>query len=179
MRWFNDRFHDVDTDDEEQDRIAADYHAHIGRVLPRLPHELARLASEPALHLHDARFELVEIDLKAATITIVVNAGDLLVGYRRITLSFSGAKVLPDDVQRLAYAVTATFGPTHWQSGRGVTEILDQEVDVLPSGRYSLALRLWPFHEFAIEFDDMRLTESDLDERPPAKRGSFAISGIT
>lgn len=175
MRWFNDAAYD-DYDDEAWARMLKRYDAHVRRIAPSLPPDLVRLALEPELNLHDARFERVEIDLDNSIASIVVNAGDLQVGYRRITMTFTGATVVPD-LQRLGYAVLAEFRPSHWSRYRFVTEIRAQEVDMLADGRYTLRLRLSPFHEFGVEFDGFSLTDEVLAKRPPSRVGSFAIRG--
>ncbi len=174
MRWFTDVAYS-DHDDAAWDRMLKDYYAQVPRIAADLPPDLARLALEPELNLHDARFERVEIDLAASTATIVVNAGDLQVGYRRITMEFTGARIVPDDLQRLSYAILAEFRPSHWSRYRSVTEIRAQEVDMVADGRFTLRLRLWPFHEFAIEFDDFRLDDTAISSRPRAQVGSFVM----
>lgn len=176
MRWFIDAAYE-DYDDAAWDRMLADYYAHVRQIASALPPDLVRLAMEPEFNLHDARFERVEIDLSNSTVTIVVNAGDLQVGYRRITMTFSGAHVVPDNLQRLSYAVLAEFRPSRWSRYRSVTEIRAQEVDLVAAGRYTLRLRLWPFHEFAVEFDGFRLHTEDVARRPRPRVGAFVIHG--
>ena len=176
MRWFTDAAHE-DHDDAAWDRMLKEYEAHLGRIASDLPPDLARLALEPELNLHDARFERVEIDLRNSTVIIVVNAGDLQVGYRRITMTFTGASIVPDNLRKLAYAIRAEFRPSHWSRYRSVTEIHDQEVDVVGSGRYTLRLRLWPFHEFAVEFDGFSRSHEPLADRPPPRAGAFVLHG--
>jgi hypothetical protein len=176
MRWFNEAAYE-DHDDAAWDRMLDDYYAHVRRIAPALPPDLARLALEPELNLHDAGFERVEIDLANSTATIVVNAGDLQVGYRQITLAFTGARIVPDNLQLLGYAVLAEFRPSRWSRYRSVTEIRAQEVDLAADGRYTLRLRLWPFHEFAVEFDGFSLHDEAVTERPRARVGAFIIHG--
>jgi hypothetical protein len=174
MRWFDDAAYDSD-DDSAWDRMITDYYAHVTAIAPRLPADLARLALEPELNLHDARFERVEIDPDTSMVTIVVSAGHLQVGYRRLSMVFRGAQVVPDNLQRLGYAVRAEFKPSHWSRYRTVTEILAQEVDLVGDGRFTLRLRLWPFHEFAVEFDEFSLTEEGVPERHPNRAGTFKV----
>ena len=176
MRWFNDAAYE-DDDDAAWARILDDYDTHVRQIASVLPPDLVRLALEPEFHLHDARFERVEIDLRNSTVIIVVNAGDLQVGYRRITMPFTGASIVPDNLQRLSYAVLAEFRPSRWSRYRSVTEIRAQEVDVVDSGRYALRLRLWPFHEFAVEFDGFSLSHEPLAERPKPRAGAFVLHG--
>jgi len=40
-----------------------------------------------------------------------------------------------------------------------------------------LRLRLWPFHEFAIEFGALALTEEALDARGREQAGKFVVRG--
>jgi hypothetical protein len=141
----------------------------------KLPRDLAALATDPRFDLHDGRFHEVTVDTRAQAVTMVINCGDLQVGYRRLTLSFDRATVVPDDLSRLADAVSAEFRANHWHTGRTVSEIQRQEVGVLPDGRYVLRLRLWPFYKFAIEFSGFSLVEIPMSARAPARAGRFTV----
>lgn len=171
MRWFDDAAYEAD--DESWEATMGTYYAHARSIAPSLPPDLARLALEPALNLHDARFDHVEVDLRGRTVTITVTVA----GGRRLTLRFVEATVVPDNLQKLEYAVGAEFRPQHRSQRRGVTEILAQEVDVLPDGRYTLRFRLWPFHQFAVEFADFTLREEPVVERGRTRGGSFVVRG--
>ena len=140
-----------------------------------LPHDLAALATDPRFDLHDGRFHEVTVDTAAGAITLTIDCGDLDVGYRRLSLAFEGARVVPDNLQHLAAAVGAEFRANHWHQRRGVTEILKHEVGILPDGRYVLHLRLWPFYKFAIEFSGLSLSQVPLSARPPARAGRFIV----
>ena len=142
----------------------------------RLPHDLAALATDPRFALHDGRFHEVAVDPATQAVTMVIDCGDLQVGYRRLSLSFDGATIVPDDLQRLADAIGAEFRANHWHQRRTVTEIRRQEVDVLPDGRYVLRLRLWPFYKFAIEFSGFSLVEVPMSARGPARAGRFTVT---
>ena len=154
MRWFTDAAYSGEVDWDEMLRR---YSAHLRQIASLLPPDLDALATEPRLNLHDAEIREVVID-EADRVTIVVNAGDLQLGYRELTLDFAGARIVPDNLQALAYAVGARFETGHW--GSTVTVIRAQEVDVLPDGGFVLRLRLWPFYAFAIEFSGLQLTEA-------------------
>jgi hypothetical protein len=144
---------------------------------PTLPRDLAALATNPHFDLHDGRFHEVVVDTAAQAVIMAIECGDLQVGYRRVSLSFNEATVVPDDLQRLADAVGAEFRANHWHQGRTVTEIRRQEVQLLPDGRYVLRLELWPFYEFAIEFSGFSLAEIPMSTRGPARGGRFTIHG--
>lgn len=174
MRWFTDAAYE-DYDDAAWGRMLDDYYAHVREIAPTLPPDLVRLALEPELNLHDARFERVAIDLRDSTATIVVNAGDLQVGYRRLTMTFTGASIVPDNLQRLGYAVLAEFRPSQWSRYRSTTEIRAQEIDLAANGRYILRLRLWPFYEFAVEFESFSLDAEAIKTRPRPRVGAFVI----
>lgn len=143
----------------------------------RLPRDLAALATDPRFALKDGRFHEVAVDTIRQAVTMVINCGDLQVGYRRLSLSFVAATIVPDDLSRLADAVGAEFRANHWHLGRTVTEIRRQEVDVLPDGRYVLRLWLWPFHRFAVEFSGFSLVEVPMSGRGPARAGRFTVEG--
>jgi hypothetical protein len=110
------------------------------------------------------------VDLDQATIDMVIDCGDLQLGYRRLDLRFVDARIKPDDMQSLEYAVTAEFHPDAWPS---VTEIVEAEFAEAPRGRHVLNLRLFPFHAFTIEFGDVSFDEQPLADRGPAEPGEF------
>ena len=95
-------------------------------VLAKLPRDLATLATDRRLSLHDGRFDEVVVDTRGQSMTIVIDCGDLQVGYRRLTLVFEEASIVPDDLQLLAAAVGAEFRANHWTQSRTVTEVLGQ-----------------------------------------------------
>ena len=173
MRWFTDAASDVD--DANWDRRVSAYSEHLANIAPRLPRVIRALATDPALDLHDGRFELVDVDLEAGRVTMLIGAGILDVGYRQLSLRFDEATVVPENLHLLAEAIGASFRPNHWRRGRGVTEIRYHEVDLLPDGRFVLRLRLWPFHEFAVEFGAFSYSEVPLPARPAARPGRFVI----
>jgi hypothetical protein len=174
MRWFTDEAYEAD--EPGWLRMLADYRAHLDSIAPRLPPDLLALATEPRLNLHDARFREVRVDRDAAEVDLTIECGDLQVGYRRINLQFGSASIVPDNLYLLAQAIGAEFRSNHWHRQRTVTEILAHEVDVRRGGRFVLALRLTPFHEFAIEFATLSLTEVPIAERSPARAARY-VSG--
>ena len=104
-----------------------------------------------------------------------IDAGDLQVGYRRLTLRFADAAIVGENLQLLAEAVGASFRANHWHGRREVTEIRSIKMSDVPNGRHTLRLRLWPFHAFAIEFAEMSITEEPLDARGEARPGRFVV----
>ena len=177
MRWLTDAAADVD--DADWDRRVSAYSEHLADIAPRLPRVTHALATDPVLDLHDGRFELVEVDREAGRVTMVIDAGALDMGYRQLALRFDEAAIVPDNLWLLAEAVGASFRPNHWRRERGVTEIRYQEVDLLRDGRFVLRLRLWPFHEFAVEFGAFSYSEVPIAARPAARPGRFVIHPAT
>lgn len=173
MRWFTDTAYEAD--DPAWHRMLADYRTHIDSIASRLPSDLLALATEPRLNLHDSRFKEVRVDRDAAEVQMAIACGNRQVGYRLVRLDFGRASIVPDNLYLLAAAVGAEFRSNHWHRGRTVTEILAQEVDVRPDGRYVLALRLTPFYEFAVEFETLSLTDIPLVERGPVRAGRFIL----
>lgn len=175
MRWFN----DAAGESGDHDRALDEYLVHLAWIAPKLPATVAALASDPRFALHDGRFHEVVVDPDNHHVTIAIDCGDLNVGYRRVTLVFDGAAIVPDDLHLLGEAVGAQFRANHWHADPAVTEVLDQEIDLLPDGRFVLRLRLWPFHEFAIEFSSLTLAEVPLAERAPMQPGLFVLKTNT
>ncbi len=171
MRWFTDWLdQDPEVTDEDHRRATAAYLEHVRSILPALPADLGRLALEPGLHLHDAQFRRVAVDPDRRIIELTVDTGYLDVGYRRLWMRVENATLSPEDFPRLEFAVTARY---RRQGYEHVTEILDQEVDILADGRFVLRLRLYPFHDFAVEFEGFTLQETPLAERGPNEPAAF------
>jgi len=171
MRWFTDSAR-ADDGDQWESAVAA-YADHVRGIAAKLPRDLAMLSSDPRLDLKDGRFREVIVDRAAETVVMTIDCGDLQHGYRRLTLHFLGATVVPDNLALLADAIGAEFRSNHWHS-RTSSEVRAQEVDLVADGRYALRLRLWPFHEFAVECSDFRLEETQLEERGSARAGTFS-----
>lgn len=140
--------------------------------------DLGPVMGDPRFTLRGGRFKEVRIDVAAQRVLIIVNVGDLQVGYRRLRLRFDDARVVPDDYQRLSAAIRAEFKSDHWHRGRAITEVEDQRVEAIADGRHRLTLRLWPFHKFAIEFGHVLVEERPLTDRGPARPGKLRVSSI-
>jgi hypothetical protein len=168
MRWYTEEAF-YDEDEATWDRMLVEYLAHVASIAPRLSPDVLALANDPELHLHDAEFIKVKVEPKAREIQLVVRLGDD--HSSRLDLRFSDAQIVPDNYQKLAYAIGAEYRADHW--GTTHTVIRYQEVDIDPMGRMTLRLGLWPFHEFAIEFGALVLTRGrSLKRRVP---GQFVL----
>lgn len=170
MRFFTD---DAERDDAEWGRRVSAYSKHLASLTGRLPDEVMALGTDPRLDLHDGRFVRVDINRAADRVSMVLDIGSLQVGFRRMSVTFDDAEIVPDDLHLLAEAIGATFRPNHWHRGTAVTEIRWHEVDVLPDGKFVLRLRLWPFHEFSVEFGMLTYTTEPLASPPLARAGRF------
>jgi hypothetical protein len=155
MRWFTDEMYDWSGADNDEDlawnAMLAAYWTYVTAIADQLPKDLAALATEGRLNLHDAWFEEVRWDREASTIDMRV-----VVGALRLRLHFGDAAFTSEDVQKTEFAVEAAFGESPWVTR---TVIRAQEVELAGTGRYLLRLRLWPFHEFGIEFGSFSLSE--------------------
>jgi hypothetical protein len=165
MRWFTDEIYESSEAEEAEDvawnAMLAAYWAYVTAIASQLPKDLAALATEERLNLHDARFEEVRWDREAAKIDMRV-----VVGALRLDLHFGDAAFTTEDIQKIEFAVEAVFGESPWVTQ---TAIRAQEVEIAGDGRYLLRLRLWPFHEFGIEFGSFSLAEEpapEHDRRP-------------
>jgi hypothetical protein len=72
---------------------------------------LLAIATDARYFLHDGRFDEVNIDPGVGRVLLVINVGDLQVGYRQVRLEFEGAAIVPGDFQRLSSAIRAEFRP--------------------------------------------------------------------
>ena len=141
-----------------------------------LPADLTALVTDPRLSLAGGRFHEFVVNVSAQTVKMVVDSGDVTVGYRRLTLTFHGATIEPDDLSRLADAVGAEFRANHWHQRRTVTEIERHAVREIAKGRYVLELQLRPFHEFSIQFAGFALVEEGLSRRAASVGGRFVLA---
>lgn len=155
MRWFTDEAYTAE--DFDWDAMIAEYSSHVARLVERLPPDLATLATDPTLNLHDASIHTMDVDLARRTLDVVVFLySGKTVTMRCSDVSFLGADGAEDDLQSIAYAIGATYVADSWGTTR--TTIMAQEVDVADDGRSILRLRLRPFYEFQISFRDFALS---------------------
>jgi hypothetical protein len=171
MRWYRQPHLPGDPEWQESDAAYAD---HLRVLRPRLPPPIVALASEPAFHLSGGRIAEMTMNTRSQTIGLSVDVGDAQVGYRRAHIHFSAATIQPDDLRLTADAIGATFRPNHWHP-RATSEVLATEVD-LAGDRYVLRVRLWPFHEFELEFAAITMSHEELEARPPVRPGQFVVA---
>ena len=162
MRWFTDTAY-PSADDAEWDAMIAAYSSYVARLVERLPPDLATLATDPELNMHDASVHTLHVDLAAGALDMVVylyNGKALTCRFSGVT--FRGADGSEDDLQSIACAIGATYVTEHWGTTR--TQIRAQEVDVAEDGRFVLRLRLWPFYWFEIVFREISIA---IEPTPP------------
>jgi len=170
MRWL-----DPDLDDGEWANRLAEYSAHLDAMSPALPAEVLDLARNGRFDFHDAQFVEAEVDVPAEKVRLVADAVTPQGEWHRLTLHFEGATVVPENYQKLAFALGALYRTTGRFGSTG-TVIHYQEVDRAPDGRFILRLRLWPFHEFEVWF--RRVASTDVPGDRPA-RGRKATLRVT
>jgi hypothetical protein len=159
-RWFDAQvWHGADTTDEECNRISTAYWEHVRKDSLAWPVALRRFAVEPHYYLHDARIQLAALDPDERTIDLTVEVSRQDLGARRLVLHFRDAVVVPPNIRALEMAITAEF---HREGGSTFTDIIDEEIDTAAANRFVLRLRLWPFHEFTIEFGAFEFDEEPL-----------------
>jgi hypothetical protein len=161
MRWFTDEAYAAE--DPDWDTMIEAYSSHVAGLVEGLPPDLATLAADPALNMHDASVHTMEVDLERGTLDMVV----FLYNGKTLRLRFTGVGFLgpdgsQDNLQSIAYAIGATYVTDHWGTAR--TQILAQEIDIADDGRFALRLRLWPFYEFEIASRDISLA---VEATPP------------
>jgi hypothetical protein len=169
MRWL-----DPDLDDEDWDRRLAEYSAHLDALTPSLPPEIVDLARNARFDLHDAQFVEVAVDVPAETVRLVADAATPEGEWHRLSLFFEGASVLPENFQKIAFALGAEYRAT---GGFGPTETIIhyQEVDRAADGRFVLRLRLWPFHEFEVWFRGVTSTDRPSARPSRGRRGTLRL----
>jgi hypothetical protein len=173
MRWFTDEAYTAD--DFDWDAMVADYSSHVARLVERLPRDLAMLATDPTLNLHDASIHTMDVDLARRTLEMVVFLySGTAVTMHCTDVSFLGTDGAEDDLKSIGYAIGATYAADHWGPTR--TTVMAQEVDVAGDGRSILRLRLHPFYEFQIFFRDIELSVDLATQRvEPAGRLTISV----
>jgi hypothetical protein len=170
MRWFTDAAYETDdADGDEWHKMLAAYASHIKSVLPSLPPDLARLAEEPRFYLHDAWIREFRFGRESANAVMIAEVGDL-----ELTLSFTGAAIIPDNLRTLASAIGAEYHTGPW--GRMFTFVMAHEVDLAPGGRFVVRIRLEPFHPFAIEFAGFSINEAPRPASSRTRQGRFVLT---
>jgi len=150
--------------DAEVDEHTAAYQQHREAVLPQLPDDLKTLAGQPIdghhRNLHDGRVEAWEAELPDRIVLQIV-CGDVRHRYERLQIEYRGAELIGASEHNLAA----------WL-GNERTELLYQEVDAIPDGRFEHRHLLWPQGEFGIRFTDISVTATTVtpDDYDRAKR---------
>jgi hypothetical protein len=153
MRWLTRDWHGSGgnpLDDAQVAERTAAYARHRETVIRRRPDDLKALAGEPGRgrhwDLHDGRVEAWEARTPERFVLYVVS-GDVRCGYQRLQIEYRNPELFGATEQELA----AWFGDAR-------TELLYQEVDALPDGRFEHRHLLWPEGEFGIRFGDISVT---------------------
>ena len=170
MRWL-----DPDLYDEDWDRRLAEYSVHLDALATLVPSEIIDLARDPRFDLHEAHFVEVDVDVPAATVRLVTDAVTPDGEWHRLSLSFEGASVVPENFQKIAFALGAEYRATGGFGPAG-TIIHYQEVDRAADGRFVLRLRLWPFHEFEVLFRRVTSTDAPSARPPRGRRGTLRVT---
>lgn len=138
-------------DDEylERERL---YLAHLRAVRPLLSRGAERLIDD--INLHDAQIQFLKHQQDGA-LELRALVGDLQVGYELITLSYLEADLRLGDEATLDSLKLDAAG----------TEIIYDEIDVAPHGRFTHSVLLWPDGEYEVTFAAL------IENRAPATAG--------
>lgn len=122
----------------------AAYMDRIREVASELPADLLALAN--GYSLHDGLIQGACLDRKQLHLTIQLICGDLVRGYSRAELQYTGL-TLPG----------CAFEDLHRVVSCDDTEILWNEVDLVQHGLYEHRFLCWPDGEFAVQFSAFAL----------------------
>lgn len=169
MKWLTRDWHgsgSKDLTEQEVNDATEAYKKHSAAMREHLPAKLAVLAGEPDAHghlsLHDARVEqwsLTPVGLVLRVLTPNHPAGWDRTNpwnYRRCTLTYRGNVELVGATSREAVA---------WMTDPE-TQLLYDEIEILPSGQFEHRHLLWPRGEFAVRFDDAEVCSEPVADRP-------------
>lgn len=158
MRWWTRaRLNDPDFDD--WDAASADYWKHIDEIRTQLPADLSRLLNHS---LHDSHIELSMLDLVRRRARIQFRKHDALIDCR-----YGAADFGDSNLHSFEQAVEALLPVFHSENSEPVSlrpfaTVLHDEVTVIGEGRYRHSILVEPLGDISIDFDDFRLTVSDL-----------------
>jgi len=171
MQWFTGDLADYGSEEDVALAIRS-YEGHLAKIEPILPADLRRLARDPALSLLDGRIRSFNYDTATRQLRIAIEIGDQSSGYSELVAMFQGAELIPQDFQRLRYALVAEFREDKWKT---VSEVVDEEIDTAPNHRLVIRLRLFPFYEFAVQFSSIEIDVRPITRRRAARASRFIV----
>jgi hypothetical protein len=142
MKWFDRELRGLD--DAEWNQRRADYATHLDTIRADLADGAEELIA--SVNLHDAQVQ--EWACAERVFTLRVLAGDRQSGYEVVTLRYDDAELHGASADDLA----------RWRLTERGVELIEDEVDLSPGGRYEHRLLVWPDGEFAIRFGAVRVT---------------------
>jgi hypothetical protein len=151
MRWFDRDFALGGLSDSEWTRRLREYAAHIEEIQALLRAGADELVN--AVHLHDGQVAEWRYS-ENETLMLRVLTGDLQRRYEWTTLRYSTASLIGATVDDLQLWCPSPDGQ--------VSEIIDDEIDIAPDGRFEHRMLLSPQGEFGVRFDALAI------ERRPA-----------
>ena len=152
MKWFTRDFVNGALDDEEWERRRSEYGHHLSSIRANLGHGAEELVT--SVNLHDAQLQNWRFE-KDGTLQLRVLAGDLQVGYERVTLRYFDAKLVGATEEELRT----------WTRSNRPVEVIWDEVALAPDDNYEhrFLLRL-PDAEFGIAFSSVGVSREAVDE---------------
>ncbi len=166
MRWFTDAAFESD-EAGWQDTLLR-YERHIAQLVDRLPADLRTLATDPHMNLHDAVISRLVFDRRRRRVELTAHLDKT-----QTVVEFEEAELYPADLRATSFAVGAKYQSSRW--GNTTTRIRAQEIDIAEPAKYVVRLKLWPFHEFAIEFSQISLRRSQGRDMATDAPGEFVL----
>ena len=146
MRWFTRAWHDGELSDGDFGVALDGYQRHLADLVPSLPSDVAVLAG---LYLHDAQVQSWALEDGKFAWRLLI--GDLQRGYQMAHIEYHEAELLGVD----------RTGLESMQLDRTAADLLSDEIDRGPDGRFEHRLFFWPDHEFGVRFARVELTTSE------------------
>jgi len=142
MKYFTQQWVRGDMTDDESDAVVPAYWDYLTTLLPKMPPVVQELAT--TVNVHDALIEMVVFHRAAQHLRLELLVGDLQEGYTGIHLSYSNAVFDPAMLKVIASDLES--------------EVLYDELDVLPNGHFEHRILFWPYRELVISFDSLAFT---------------------
>ncbi len=147
MKYFTlDWYHAVDENFDRQQAIYQQYLRHLEEMQGALPTDVLALARLKGVE--DALVVKVRHDRTRRVLSLTLRAGDNVIGYYDLILSYRSADITPEDEQMLALVARTTR-----DSRRHKSDLAFHELDKAEDGRIEHSILFHPGRAFTIRCD--------------------------
>lgn len=159
MRFFTRDWASGGRDDAHADTVLDEYRAHCARIASCVPEQLSEFME--TVSLHDGLIVEGTFDAGQQRLDLTIRCGDLQSGYRDVRLAYSGVKLRPAELDGASTILN-----------RPESEMLYDEIDVLPEGLLAHRMLFWPSGEIEFRFAGFAFEVQRRESREFGARGN-------